>query len=245
LLHARARCVITEHLGDSYKSAPCGRPRPYIYWVVQPVCRKGDPRPGFALERQSVIGTGSGQIGNCNNNGHVKEALACLKALYQRMRCCSCSACRGMCYVLGANLELRPAATATAYGLWLWPMSREHARPQPRPQPQPRRQAPLRRRGRGASPGAGGRGHRPPNPAAQGPSCPPPDHTQPAQRAQNGFGCPLRIPELAHARPSLRCAPFKCSWCMGVIRCVTICRCFGGRGDGFWSSEISNVEIRF
>jgi hypothetical protein len=47
------------------------------------------------------------------------------------------------------------------------------------------------------------------------------------QRAKNGFGCPLRIPELARARSSLRCAPFKCSWCMGGIRCVTIYRFFG------------------
>jgi hypothetical protein len=45
-----------------------------------------------------------------------------------------------------------------------------------------------------------------------------PHHTRPesrAQRAKNGFGCPLRIPELARARPSLRCAPFKYSWGMG------------------------------
>jgi hypothetical protein len=35
------------------------------------------------------------------------------------------------------------------------------------------------------------------------------------QRAQNGFGCPLRIPERARARPSLRCAPFKYYWCIG------------------------------
>jgi hypothetical protein len=45
---------------------------------------------------------------------------------------------------------------------------------------------------------------------------------QGSQRAQNGFGCPLRIPELARARPALRCAPFKYSRCMGGIRCVAI-----------------------
>jgi hypothetical protein len=41
----RARCVITEHLTGRRKSPVCGRPRPYIYRVVQPVCRKSDPRP--------------------------------------------------------------------------------------------------------------------------------------------------------------------------------------------------------
>jgi hypothetical protein len=44
----------------------------------------------------------------------------------------------------------------------------------------PGRQPPVRRRGRGASPGAG-RGHRPPNPAAQGPSWPPRTTSSPAQ----------------------------------------------------------------
>jgi hypothetical protein len=44
----------------------------------------------------------------------------------------------------------------------------------------PGRQAPARRRGRGASPGAG-RGHRPPNPAAQGPSWTPRTASSPAQ----------------------------------------------------------------
>jgi hypothetical protein len=65
------------------------------------------------------------------------------------------------------------------------------------------------------------------------------------QRAKNGFGCPLRILELARARPSLRCAPFGCSWCMGGIRCVTIYRFFGAEEMDFGLSEISNVEIRF
>jgi hypothetical protein len=53
------------------------------------------------------------------------------------------------------------------------------------------------------------------------------------QRAKNGFGCPLRIPELARARPSLRCAPFKYSWCMGGIRCVAIYSFFGAEEMGF------------
>jgi hypothetical protein len=44
----------------------------------------------------------------------------------------------------------------------------------------PGRQPPVRRRGRGASPGAG-RGHRPPNPAAQGPSWIPRTTSSPAQ----------------------------------------------------------------
>ena len=44
----------------------------------------------------------------------------------------------------------------------------------------PGRQPPVRRRGRGASPGAG-RGHRPPNPAAQGPSWTPRTTSSPAQ----------------------------------------------------------------
>jgi hypothetical protein len=44
---------------------------------------------------------------------------------------------------------------------------------------------------------------------------------------------PLRIPELARARPSLRCAPFKYSWCMGEIRCVTIYRFFGAEEMDF------------
>jgi hypothetical protein len=65
------------------------------------------------------------------------------------------------------------------------------------------------------------------------------------QRAKNGFGCPLRIPELARARPSLRCAPFKYSWCMGGIRCVTTYSVLGAEEMGFGLSEISNVEIRF
>jgi hypothetical protein len=60
-----------------------------------------------------------------------------------------------------------------------------------------------------------------------------------------GFGCPLRIPELARARPSLRCTPFKYSWCMGGIWCVTIYRFFMAEEMGFGLSEISNVEIRF
>jgi hypothetical protein len=44
---------------------------------------------------------------------------------------------------------------------------------------------------------------------------------------KTGLGAPLRIPELARALPSLRCAPFKCSWCMGGIRCVAIYSFFG------------------
>jgi hypothetical protein len=37
-----------------------------------------------------------------------------------------------------------------------------------------------------------------------------------SQRAKSGFGCPaLRVPELARARPSLRCAPFEYSCCRG------------------------------
>jgi hypothetical protein len=42
-----ARCVITKHLADrrTKPRVACGRPRPHIYWVVQPVCRKSDPRP--------------------------------------------------------------------------------------------------------------------------------------------------------------------------------------------------------
>ncbi len=44
----------------------------------------------------------------------------------------------------------------------------------------PGRQPPVRRRGRGASPGAG-RGHRPPNPAAQGPSWTPRTTPSPTQ----------------------------------------------------------------
>ncbi len=59
------------------------------------------------------------------------------------------------------------SAAATAY------------EPRTRAASAPGRQPPVRRRGRGASPGAG-RGHRPPNPAAQGPSWPPPDHIQPS-----------------------------------------------------------------
>jgi hypothetical protein len=53
------------------------------------------------------------------------------------------------------------------------------------------------------------------------------------QRAKNGFGCPLRFPELARARPSIRCAPFKYSWCMGGIRCVTIYSFFGAEEMDF------------
>jgi hypothetical protein len=44
----------------------------------------------------------------------------------------------------------------------------------------PGRQPPVRRRGRGASPGVG-RGHRPPNPAAQGPSWAPRTTPSPTQ----------------------------------------------------------------
>jgi hypothetical protein len=65
------------------------------------------------------------------------------------------------------------------------------------------------------------------------------------QRTQSGFGCPLRIPERARARPSLRCAPFKYFWCMGRIRCVTMYSFFGAEEMDFGLSEISNVEIRF
>jgi hypothetical protein len=43
----RARCVITESRSTSQVAAkaPCGRPRLHTYRVVQPVCRKSDPRP--------------------------------------------------------------------------------------------------------------------------------------------------------------------------------------------------------
>jgi hypothetical protein len=43
----RARCVITEHLADRRKSPVWSTEAtlPRIYWVVQPVCRKDDPRP--------------------------------------------------------------------------------------------------------------------------------------------------------------------------------------------------------
>jgi hypothetical protein len=43
----RARCVITEHLADRRKSpvSVVDRGHRYIYWVVQPVYRKGDLRP--------------------------------------------------------------------------------------------------------------------------------------------------------------------------------------------------------
>jgi hypothetical protein len=62
-------------------------------------------------------------------------------------------------------LELR---AATAY------------EPRTRAASAPGRQLPVRRRGRGASPGAG-RGHRPPNPAAQGPSWTPRSTPSPSQ----------------------------------------------------------------
>jgi hypothetical protein len=54
-----------------------------------------------------------------------------------------------------------------------------------------------------------------------------------SQRTQSGFRCPLRIPELARARPSLRCAPFKYFWCMGGIRCVAIYSFFGAEEMDF------------
>ena len=60
-----------------------------------------------------------------------------------------------------------------------------------------------------------------------------------AQRTQSGFGCPLRIPELARARPSLRCAPFKYFCCVGRIRCVTIYSFFGAEEMDFVLSDIS------
>jgi hypothetical protein len=62
---------------------------------------------------------------------------------------------------------------------------------------------------------------------------------------KTGLDAPLRIPELARARPSLRCAPFKYFWCMGRIRCGTIYSFFGAEEMDFGLSEISNVEIRF
>jgi hypothetical protein len=49
----------------------------------------------------------------------------------------------------------------------------------------------------------------------------------------------------SRARPSLRCAPFKYSWCMGRIWCVAIYRVFGAEEMDCGLSEISNVEIRF
>ena len=48
------------------------------------------------------------------------------------------------------------------------------------------------------------------------------DRYHPHNAPKTGLDAPLRIPELARARPSLRCAPFKYSWCTGGIRCVTI-----------------------
>jgi hypothetical protein len=66
------------------------------------------------------------------------------------------------------------------------------------------------------------------------------------QRAKNEFGCPLRIPELARARPSLRCAPFKYSWCMGRIRCVTIAyMIFGAEEMDFGSQRSPTSKYDF
>jgi hypothetical protein len=58
-----------------------------------------------------------------------------------------------------------------------------------------------------------------------------------SQRAQSGFGCPLRVPELARARPSPRGAPSGWCWCRGEIACVTkhiLFRCSLRR----WSSPL-------
>jgi hypothetical protein len=45
LLHARALCDHGAPRSEIAAKAPCGRPGLYIYWVVQLVCRKSDPRP--------------------------------------------------------------------------------------------------------------------------------------------------------------------------------------------------------
>jgi hypothetical protein len=69
-----------------------------------------------------------------------------------------------------------------------------------------------------------------------------PQHNAP----KTGLDAPLRIPEPARARPSLRCAPFKYSWwCMGRIRCVTIYSFFGAEEVDLGLAEISNADIRF
>jgi hypothetical protein len=84
---ACARPVWSRSTSQIAAKAPCGRPRPHMYWLVQPVCRKS-----ASLNRHKTWP-------GCKSD-HVKEALAGLKALCRRMRCYS--ACLGM------YLELRP-----------------------------------------------------------------------------------------------------------------------------------------
>jgi hypothetical protein len=67
----------------------------------------------------------------------------------------------------------------------------------------PGRQPPARRRGRGASPGAG-RGHRPPNPAAQGPNWTPRTTPSPTQLLTGPRG--RTVANIAASVPSDRAA---------------------------------------
>jgi hypothetical protein len=82
--------------------------------------------------------------------------------------------------------------------------------PETRAASAPGRQPPVRRRGRGASPGAG-RGHRPPNPAAQGPSWTPrttprPDQLPPGPRGRTVANIAASGPSDRAAGPGLNTA---------------------------------------
>jgi hypothetical protein len=67
------------------------------------------------------------------------------------------------------------------------------------------------------------------------------------QRAQNGFGCPLRIPELARARPPVGAPPSRAPGAWGGFGVLlhVVYRFLGAEEMDFGLSEISNVEIRF
>jgi hypothetical protein len=155
LLHARARCVITEHLADRRKSPVWSTEA--IYLLASTV---GVPEAGRATRGPDLRWSASlnrHRIWPDCENEHVKEACASLD-------------------IRNANNGPPPHYRILYLELRRRPMSREHARPQP--------PAGSRRyggaRGRGASPGAG-RGHRPPNPAAQGPSWTPRSTPSPSQ----------------------------------------------------------------
>jgi hypothetical protein len=95
---------------------------------------------------------------------------------------------KGVCLMLRGKRIQMPSGTRQGQvmrsAVWR-PMSREHARPQP--PTGSRRYGGAR--GRGASPGAG-RGHRPPNSAAQGPSRTPRTTPSPDQLPPGPRWCP-------------------------------------------------------
>jgi hypothetical protein len=145
---ACARPVWSRSTSQIAAKAPCGRPRPHMYWLVQPVCRKS-----ASLNRHKTWP-------GCKSD-HVKEALAGLKALCRRMRCYS--ACLGMYLELRprpmnrghVRPHPRPAAAGTEEGQRSQPRCRpgspatepsspgtklgppDHTQPRPRPQPPP------------------------------------------------------------------------------------------------------------